>query len=54
MIEIIKPISPIIKIPTAETFAILRKSSLAGFFKTIHTLLHFSKKDFKLVSSFIY
>jgi len=46
IIEIKKPKTPIIKIPTAETFATLRNSSFEGFFRTIQTRLHFPKKDF--------
>ena len=49
-IEIINPKSPIIAIPTAETFATFKNSSLVGFFKTIHTLLHFKMKEFNEVN----
>lgn len=53
IIEIKNPKDPIIKIPTAETFATFKKSSREGFFRTIHTLLHFSIKDFNEVKIFI-
>jgi hypothetical protein len=53
IIEIKNPNTPIIKIPAAVTFATFMNSSLVGFFKTAHTLLHFSKKDFNLVNIFL-
>ena len=53
IIEIENPKAPIIKIPAAETLATFRNSSLVGFFKTNHTLLHFPKKDFNEVNIFI-
>lgn len=53
IIEIKNPKIPIIKIPTAETFATFKKSSREGFFKTIQTLLHFSINDFNDSKIFI-
>jgi len=46
MTEIIKPTSPIIKMPTAETFAIVLNSIMLGFLNKSHTLMHLSKNDF--------
>lgn len=43
-IEIKNPIAPRIKIPIAETFAIISNSFLEGFLKACQTLLHFIKK----------
>ena len=52
IIEIKKPRNPKIKIPTAETFAIISNSFFDGFFKTDHTLLHLTIKDFIDVNIF--
>ena len=46
IIEIRKPRTPMIKIPAADTFAILRNSSFVGFFKTSQTRLHLAIKGF--------
>ena len=48
IIEIINPIIPNIRIPTAETFATISNSCLVGFFKTFQTLRHFNANDFVL------
>lgn len=53
IIDIRKPKSPIMEIPAAETFATFKNSSLVGFFKTIHTLLHFAIKFFRDSNIFI-
>jgi len=47
------PIAPKIMIPIAETFETCSNSSLEGFFITLQTLLHFTKKDFVVCSAFI-
>ncbi len=49
----INPRTPKIKIPIAETFAIVSNSFLDGFFKECHTLLHLTENDFNCISNFI-
>lgn len=45
MKEIVKPKSPKMPIPAAETFAIVSNSFRVGFFKTFQTLTHFLVKS---------
>ena len=45
-IDIKKPRTPNIKIPKADTLTIFSNSFPEGFFKTDHTLLHLTIKDF--------
>ncbi len=51
-IEIKNPRIPNIKIPKAETLAIVSNSFFEGFFKTDHTLLHLIANDFIDVNIF--
>ena len=51
-IDIRNPRTPRIKIPKADTLAIVSNSFLVGFFKTCQTRLHFKKNDFVLVANF--
>jgi len=51
-IDIKKPRTPNIKIPKAETFAIVSNSFLEGFFNTDHTLLHLTINDFIEINIF--
>lgn len=46
IIEIRKPINPIIKIPRAETFEIDLNSFIEGFLRICHTLRHFAPNVF--------
>ena len=45
--EIMKPITPMIKIPIAETFVIISNSFLVGFFSASQTRLDLRKNDFR-------
>ena len=40
--EIIKPRSPITRIPNADIFDIAKNSFFVGFLRIFHTLMHFS------------
>lgn len=50
-IEIINPNTPKARIPIADIFATILNSFFVGFLKTIHTLLHFMKKDLALIGN---
>lgn len=52
IIEIKNPRNPNIKIPTAETFAIISNSFFEGFFNASQTLLHLTINDFIAVNIF--